>query len=145
MNTKPVTQQLDDVLAYIATDDDSVINADYFDKKSQKYRTYYLSLRNKLEKDGYIFVEKINEYNITAYQTIEGKLFYEAGGYTSQKVRDDLLITQNAQALKKTQTNELRVVWGTWFAGLIGLLVLAWSVWLWFYPTLSAFKKACLK
>ena len=63
--------------------------------------------------------------------SFDGYLF---SGYERQKEANDLkegIISQNQMRITR---NEHRLVVGTWLAGIVGVLLLLWQVFLYFYP-----------
>ena len=66
--------------------------------------------------------------------TFDGRFFYDNGGYKGQKEKEEAAVFYSQLKEKTAQRNERLLVRGTWAAAVVGLLVLAWQVFTYFYP-----------
>jgi hypothetical protein len=94
----------------------------------------------KLQKDGYITSEKIDGKGKYA-SNFDGRLFIDNGGYTTKALKDanDALLTQMEIDRRLTldvllATNSTRLNSLTWWLVIGAFAVVAWQVFLYFYP-----------
>jgi hypothetical protein len=84
----------------------------------------------KLIKDGYIeerISQTTNKGEKRYFITFEGLVFNERGGYITQKTISD-------QNEKRIVRNEKLLLWWTFLAGAMAMLLLFWQIFLYFYP-----------
>ncbi len=90
---------------------------------------------NHLIKEGYLEKTKATTGNADFYTiTLNGSLFIENGGYQKQQEDAELNKTIICQNEMRKVRNDRLLVNGTWFAGIAAFALLAWQVFLWFYP-----------
>jgi hypothetical protein len=99
-------------------------------------------LLDKLERDGFIkrdknLAKEIND--IHGKPTIEGRMFYDKGGYERQAQMDKLHETVSFLNNKRIIRNEEMLVHATAVAIIVGLAILGWQIFVWFFPHYNDF------
>ncbi|WPU91104.1 hypothetical protein SNE25_17430 [Mucilaginibacter sabulilitoris] len=143
MSTLSPFEKLDQVLTALISINNTRIGYEEFRNSFPNYETKeFNEIVLKLEKDGYLLKESVtygvNEYNRQIVDefmaTFDGRYFMETGGYKIQNERKKAVDEISDRTLKRSQRNENFIVRGTWFAGIVGLLVLTWYIFVWFCP-----------
>jgi hypothetical protein len=85
------------------------------------------AILKKLETDGNALKNGMERYS----PSFEGFLFI---GYEKQRILEDETIESLLTAKREAKDYSTRLLWATWFAGVAGVLVLLWQVFVYFYP-----------
>jgi hypothetical protein len=119
---------LDEALKFLSLKDDDteaeISDADVMNHLMNGYDENITPIQarriiNKLRDDGYIMISLGS-----VYLTFEGSFFV---GYQQQQIIDD----RNERRIVR---NERLLVNGTWFAGFAAVFLLAWQMFVYFYP-----------
>ena len=142
MEEKSPIQKLDEVLSFIVNDIVDCLLTELRDKFKYSDPKEIDEIAKKLEKDGYIYPVVYEKYpsvgNIPKYvSTFDGRLFSNQGGYSAQQQQEAFnLKTLENNAFQATNLSN-RLLLATWSAAIVGILVLGWYMFVWFYPHYS--------
>jgi predicted transcriptional regulator len=138
METLTSTQKLDAVLDYFATTEIKNILLFRIARDLAYNEEMIGEIVDRLMQDGLVKAQynpdptgAYNTYKIT----FDGRDFYDQGGYIERERTNDLKDEYLETAERLRKRNENWVAKGTWAAAVVGVALLAWQFWLWFYPT----------
>jgi len=128
-------EKLDLILAYFVENKQIVKPQDVWQQLNAKYEVSGKEIEyifEKLHNDGFLTILKEGHR-----LTFKG-LYFE--GYVIQKQR--ILMKESIEARNENRIvrNDILLVWGSWFAGTAGFLLLLWQIWIWFYPNFQIFS-----
>ena len=128
-------EKLDLILAYFVENKQIVKPQDVWQQLNAKYEVSGKEIEyifEKLHNDGFLTILKDGHR-----LTFKG-LYFE--GYVIQKQR--ILMKESIEARNENRIvrNDILLVWGSWFAGTAGFLLLLWQIWIWFYPNFQIFS-----
>jgi hypothetical protein len=141
MENLTAIEKLDALLEYLTTQPKAVVKSQITEHFSAEFELIEQVL-DRLIDDGFV-KEKTNISDMgfgkpwttfTYILTFDGRFFYENGGYKEQRHKEQLAELSDAQKERIALRNENLVMRGTWAAAVVGLLVLAWQVYSYFYP-----------
>lgn len=134
MENYTIIEQLDALLEFIVTKKDNHKIKDFYGTN----QSLMDELSRKLQTDGHIIIEVKNAeprlIQVRNKATIDGRLFYNLGGYKQKVIDDAINSSLIAQNEKRIIRNEIWLLRGTWVASIVGFLLLVWQVFLFYYP-----------